>query len=218
MSLDQSQTDVAAQLARARDQVRDLQAELAVYRFEVGTLQLQLDVMSTLDPITGLPNLHGMVELIDAAVHRRRRKSEPFAVMTVRIPRIIEIRENQGADAYHGALRHAGALITAGLRQMDRVGRLDEATFLAVLPDTAAAGVGVITERLERMLLAVPIDFGSRTVRLLPEISIVLCREDGSVESPELLDLLYEARDQSAFGKPLVAVATGSGGLEITIP
>ena len=203
----------------ASARIRDLESELAVSKFEIGTLRLQLDVMSTLDPITGMPNLHGMVELIDGAVHRRERMGEAFGVMTVRFPVLTDIRDRFGTDAYHGALRHAGALITAGLRQIDRVGRLDETTFLAVLADLNAQGVPSVTDRLERMLLQVPLTFGeSEVIRLLPELSVVLSRKDGAIESPTLLDLLYEAREQSEFGRPLVAVATDGGSMEITIP
>ncbi len=192
----------------ALSRIAGLQQELDACRNEIGTLKLQLDILSTTDSITGLPNVHGMVELIEDAGHRLARTGEAYGVLMIRVPALEEVQSAGDPDVYREAVRHTAALIVAGLRQVDKVGRLDTATFVATLPGLTADGVDGVIDRLTKLLHAVPLAFaGSRVVRLESEIAVVLSHEHGSTEVPVLLDALYEAREQASFRTPVVVPA-----------
>ncbi len=192
----------------ALERISGLQAELEACRSEIGTLKLQLDILATTDSITGLPNVHGMVELMEDAGHRMARTGEPFAVMMIRIPELERLHLGGERNCSREAVRHAAALIVAGLRQVDKVGRLDTATFVATLPSLTAGGVEGVADRLTKLLHAVPMTMAGRDViRMRPEIAVVLGHDDGTTEVPVLLDMLCEARKEAEFRSPIVRPA-----------
>ncbi len=187
----------------ALERINGLQTELEACRSEIGTLKLQLDILATTDAITGLPNAHGMMELIEDAGHRMYRTGEPFAVMMIRVPELEGLHHDGDRDCYREAVRHAAALIVAALRQVDKVGRLDTATFVATLPALTAAGADGVLDRLTKLLHAVPMTLVDRQViRLRPEIALVLGHDEGTTEVPVLLDVLYDGREHAAFRAP----------------
>ena len=118
----------------AADQIAALNAELAECRRELGELRLQLDVLSTIDPLTGLLNRNGVLDALDSAADRQRRTSEPFAVLLISVPELDRIRTTYGSLVYADYVRDTGALMGAALRDMDRLGRIDTSTFLVVMP------------------------------------------------------------------------------------
>lgn len=192
----------------AQAQIAGLQAELEKCRAEIGNLKLQLDILSTTDSISGLPNVHGMIDIAEDASARMSRTGEPFGLMMIRVPELEQINAGPERDLYRDAVRHSAALVVAALRQVDRVGRLDTSTFLAVLPALTAEGAGTVVGRLSTLLGSVPLAFESgETVRLRPEIAVVLAAPDGSGEVPVLLDVLYDAREEAEFETPVVVQA-----------
>ncbi len=192
----------------AMERISGLQAELEACRSEIGTLKLQLAVLATTDSITGLPNVHGILELIEDAGHRMARTGEPFAVMMIRIPELEGFHARGDRDCYREAVRHAAALIVAALRQVDKVGRLDTTTFVATLPALTGSGVEGVIDRLTKLLHAVPMTLADREmIRMRPEIAVVLGQDDGTTEVPVLLDVLYDGREEAAFRVPVVRPA-----------
>ena len=189
-------------------QVEDLQAELVEARRELSDLKLQLAILTSTDALTGLSNIHGMVDLIEDLTARITRSGEPFGIMMVHIPELQRVADEQGDEAFREAARHAAGLVVAGLRQLDRVGRIDTGTFLVALPQLRAQGVDAVIERLEKMLHSVPLRFpGGDSLRLQPEIGVVVSHPSATKEVPVLLDALWEARDQARFRAPVVMAA-----------
>lgn len=161
-------------------------AELAGYRRLLGELRLQLDVLSTIDPITGLLNRNGILDAVDAAAARQGRTSEPFGMLLVALPHLGRIRAVYGDIVYADHLRDVGALLSAALRDMDTVGRIDECSFLAVLPWVGEDALPELRLRLERVLR-------SRDDRLVPEFTHVFAGPYGRADADDLLALLAAA-------------------------
>ena len=122
---------------RLQERIRDLESENA-------HLRLQLAIMSSTDPVTGLANRAGIVDSIEVAINRLPRMSEPFAVVGVRFPQLNELNDD---DLRIDAVRDLGALLAAGLRNVDRVGRIDDTTFVAVLANIPTDHVSTVTDR-----------------------------------------------------------------------
>ena len=219
MSADQhpTGTDVPVQAA---SRIRELESELAVCKVELGNMKLQLDVMTTTDPVTGLPNLHGIVELIEDATHRRYRSGECFGVLAVRIKSLEDIYGRLGTPAFKEATRHVGALIAAGLRQVDRVGRLDNTTFVGVMPELDADGVSAVLDRIETTLTASPLTFGAdEVIAIEPELSVVLSPKVGQAAPAAIIDAMFDAREKSGPGARVITTAAPTdAGFEVTIP
>ncbi len=165
------------------ERIAQLEAELAVQRRELGELRLQLDVLSTIDPITGLLNRNGILDAVDAAARRQGRTGEPFGLLLVAIPELRRIRAVEMEAVYVDVLRDVAALVTAALRDMDRVGRVDDMTLLAVLPWVGEDGLPAVRSRLGRILQG-------RDRRLEANFTSVVAGPHGRVDPEDLLAVL----------------------------
>ena len=118
--------------------IDELEAELEDARAEINQLRLQLHVFTSTDAITGLANRNGLLDSLQGAIDRQQRMAEPYCVVFLRFPQLGGLMDDHHEDDYEEALRHLGAIVAAGLRTVDRVGRLDETTFVAVLTNRNA--------------------------------------------------------------------------------
>ena len=103
-------------LDEVRAQIADLQSELEKAMFESGVLRLQLDMLSSTDTLTGMPNLNGIAQALEKAAARADRSGEPFGLMAIEIPVLEKLRADD-PDEHEDAVRHAGAMVTACLRR-----------------------------------------------------------------------------------------------------
>ena len=182
---------------------RELEATREVLRRrteEIGLLRLQLDALSTTELTTGLLNRAGLLEAIETALQRLDRLAESFAVVGVRIPSLARIAQ-AGPAATKEALRHVGAMIAAGLRDLDRTGRIDDTTFVAVASLKVPDAYAVVLERLKAVLGGGPLTIGEDTVEPDPRFCVVLAEPPARGDPTSILqlaeDLLAGASDQS---------------------
>jgi diguanylate cyclase (GGDEF)-like protein len=196
-------------LADALARISELEQRLDEAVVEVGVLRLQLDMLSSTDTLTGLPNEHGIVEALEKAAARSERSQEPFGLLAIDLPTAERIAAASGAEILEDAFRHGGALVAAGLRRLDTVGRTDGGGFMAVLPMLSREGVDVVLGRIERLLLRTPLDVEGEPVRLMPAFAVVLSNPSAPSDPHEMLNELTAARARARPGSPVV-VRTGS--------
>lgn len=194
---------VPENLEEAKAQIADLQSELEKAMFESGVLRLQLDMLSSTDTLTGMPNLNGIAQALEKAAARADRSGEPFGLMSIEIP-VLEKLRGEDMDEHEDAVRHAGAMITACLRRLDTVGRLEEGAFIVVLPMLGPEGVKAVTQRSERLLLQTPVAVAEEALRLTPAFTIVLSNPDGPNEPHRMLKELTAAMPRSRPGSPII--------------
>ncbi len=186
-----------------RRRIEALETALRDRTEEVGYLRLQLDVLSTIDPVTGLLNRSGLVDSLDVALHRLERQREPFAVLAVRMAILGEVGLQDHA-AHEEALRHLSALISAGLRALDRNGRLDSSTFAVVLPLVIEADVPLVVGRLMSILTAAPLEVAGTEVDPDPRFSIVLVGSGQVADIETVLDLVEQGLAEATIDRPSV--------------
>ena len=173
------------------DQVEQLKAELAATRRALGELRLQYDIASTMDPVTGLLNGNGVFDVVDEASARQARTSEPFALLLISVPGLDIVREAYGDRLFVEAVRDVGALVGASLRDMDRVGRIDDSCFLCVLPWMSEEGLAPLRLRLSRVVSSLGDSF-------VPEFASVAATPFAPVDADDLLTVLATATPRPA--------------------
>jgi GGDEF domain-containing protein len=111
-------------------------------------LQALVSALTTKDPETGVLNRNAILQALDGHVSRSRRYGNALSVIRVSLepPRSAALRET--------ALRDIVREFNSQLRWTDQVGRLDEATFLLVLPETAGIHAEALAARFGRERLA----------------------------------------------------------------
>ena len=153
------------------DRVSELESALLEARGEISRLELQLHVLTSTDALTGLANRNGILDSVQTAVARRVRMGEPFAVLGFRFPQLAGLGDAHHPDDYEEAVQHLAALLAAGLRNVDRVGRLDEETFVVVLTNIPASNIPVVVDRTLSSVRALPLSVGAEEYALDPTVS-----------------------------------------------
>ena len=177
------------ELMSLRRRMAELESELEQAMADVGRLQLQVDLFTSTDPVTGFVNRTGTVDAIQSALDRLDRMDEPVTILVLAVPELRDLRESlTDADLVNG-LRHLGALVAGGLRRVDRVGRLDDDTFVSVLSNLGGASVDIVLSRIQDALTAAPVELGGADRMLRPQLgALVLERsETGATGDPDLL-------------------------------
>lgn len=186
--------------AGAAERIAQLEEQLARREAELAELRLALEVFASMDARTGLPNLNGMVEALVAAADVLNRHGEAFGVIGVRFP---GLSQHGGVEA----VRHLGAVLGAGLREIDRVGILDQDSFLAVARDCDDEGVHAVIARLTPSLDPDQIPAGvdlpryafiafDESEEIRPDEVIAHIRGTlAEMENPEVIRLRTDGRD-----------------------
>ncbi len=195
----------ASEIDDLRRRVEDLQDDLTEARAVIGRMQLQLDLFTSTDPLTGFVNRTGTLEAVQAGLDRLDRMGETFAVMAVRIPVLAAVRD-QAPDEAHGVLRHCGALLAGGLRRLDRVGRLDGDVFVMVLANIGEEGIGVVHERVRAAFAAGAIETDLGTIEAAPRLASVLVLSPGVHDADHLLDEVTNLLDATSDDDVIRAV------------
>ncbi len=122
------------------------------------------------DFLTGLPNRRATEEALAREWERLRRRSGAFAlahgeteelrpapplsVVMIDIDDFSVFNDEHGHHTGDEMLRRTALVLRAALRSCDLVGRWGGEEFLALLPDTDAAGAEIVAERLRRAVEA----------------------------------------------------------------
>jgi len=165
----------------------------------VSRLVLELRHRSRHDGLTGLLNRRAMEEALHAQVQRSRRTGETFTVLMLDLDHFKSINDRFGHAAGDRALRHAAALLKAGVREVDHLARFGGEEFLALLPGASLAAPQPLAERLRGCLDAEPLVVDSASVPLSVSIGVAQWA-DASEDASRLLvradAALYQAKLQ----------------------
>jgi len=100
------------------------------------------------DPLTGLLNRRGFEEAFELEVERARRLESPLTLLVGDLDRFKMLNDRLGHPAGDRALELLGEALAAGVRRIDRVGRMGGEEFALVLPETDEHEGYVLAERL----------------------------------------------------------------------
>jgi diguanylate cyclase (GGDEF)-like protein len=127
---------------------------------------------SRYDALTGLLNRRAVQESLEDEVQRSRRLGEPFSLLMIDADHFKAINDVQGHAAGDRALQHLGTLMSAQMRDIDRVGRWGGEEFIVVLPGTALAQAEEVAERLRERAQALPPRWQEHAVTLTLSLGV----------------------------------------------
>ena len=191
-------------LEDALSRIAELEAQLEKALFDAGNLRLQLDMFSITDTVTGLRNINGLVTALERAAERARRSGESFALMSVEFDSFAAIAAEHGSQARDDVVRHAGSLISACIRRLDTVGRIEDTGFHVVLPMMDENGVEPVVNRMSKLLSRMPFEAGGEEYPLDPMITILLSNPAGTNDVQRMVKELATARERAGEVNPLV--------------
>jgi diguanylate cyclase (GGDEF)-like protein len=136
--------DVAELLARVRTQLR----RAAQYR--------ALDRSARVDPLTGVMNRRGILELLQRELRAASAGGAPVSVALVDVDRFKHVNDHFGHAAGDTVLRLVAHALVANARAADDVGRLGGDELVLVLPGSDEVGAALVASRLRQV--RVPIE------------------------------------------------------------
>jgi len=140
--------------------------QLTLVALVVSRLVVELRRSSRYDALTGLLNRRAVQEELENEVQRSRRLGEPFSVLMLDADHFKGINDVQGHAAGDRALQHLGTLLSAQMRDIDRVGRWGGEEFVVLLPGSTLAQAQEVAERLRERAQALPPRWQDRALPL----------------------------------------------------
>lgn len=117
----------------------------------------ELVALSTLDPLTGLPNRRAIFGELHKALDLARRHGRPLAAIICDLDHFKRINDELGHPAGDEVLKAFSARVKSVLRNTDTAGRIGGEEFLMVLPETDLAGASLLAERVRTAISNQPV-------------------------------------------------------------
>jgi len=148
--------------------------------------EARMQRMANYDPLTGLPNLCLLTQLVEQALTESKRSGEHGALMVVEITRVGAISDTLGHEIGNELLCEIGRLFRGSLREGDILARLDGHRFaIALLHVEKREHAGIVAKKLLETLAA-PIAIASHSLQVGAHIGITSYSEDG-LDVPTLI-------------------------------
>jgi diguanylate cyclase (GGDEF)-like protein/PAS domain S-box-containing protein len=171
-------------------------------------LTRDLERLSRVDVLTGLPNRRQLDERFPETIARARRSGRQLAVCFMDIDKFKSINDTWGHAAGDQVIRAFGSRSAAAVRETDFVARLAGDEFVALLEDLQSPEEATLIAKKIAASVAQPIMVDDRELSISASIGIALYR-DGEATLASLLctadNALYEAK---AAGRNCIRVAS----------
>jgi diguanylate cyclase (GGDEF)-like protein len=133
------------------------------------------DVVTTIDPLTGLNNRRWMEEMFERELLRCQRGAEPACILLIDVDRFADVNAKLGRPAGDRLLARLGSIIRRAFRPADLCVRYDGPTFCVLLPGSDATQAAGAAERFRRRVESTPAQI-DRNTRVSYSVSIGVCQ------------------------------------------
>lgn len=179
----------------------ELERLLAERDEEIRQLRLALDILSPIDPSSGMLNRIGVIDAIQDALNWLMRRNDRFAILMVQIPALADLYANQ-ADDHRRLHQHLEATLAVALRRVDKVGHVDYMSFAAILREFKTVGSPDFLDRLNALLNSE--SDVQNGLLIEPSFTLAIIKPDPSHRAGMLLERLEAMRGKATPGEPLV--------------
>ncbi|WP_137805582.1 GGDEF domain-containing protein [Pseudomonas sp. G(2018)] len=108
--------------------------------------------MASMDELTLLPNRHGFLALAQLGLDACGQLGRPATLLFFNLDEFKRINYLFGRTEGDNALKTFADVLRIGFRESEVIGRLDGATFVALLTGSGSVDIAAIKARLEEML------------------------------------------------------------------
>jgi two-component system cell cycle response regulator len=165
----------------------------------------QLRQLAPVDPLTGVLDVRGLQERLEAMAEDAKLRGRPLAGVLLDVQGLDTINNAFGWAVGDEVLRHLAELVSAMIGPGESVGRCGPDEFLVLLPNTELATADALSRSLQSRVAAVPVVCGADevVVRIAVGAAVTV---DGSAEA--LVLALQEAITSGVAQSVGVAPAT----------
>lgn len=163
--------------------------DLARMKKELESANRHLERLTLIEPLTELLNRRGLQQALSREVQHLGRGVAASAALVVDLDDFKQINDQHGHSVGDVVLKEIGRRLRSSVRAVDYVGRLGGDEFMLILPETEAAEVTRVAERIRLAIATAIIQHASGTVTLTASIAAMLL----TTEMPAVDQLLARA-------------------------
>ncbi len=116
------------------------------------TLEERLEILATIDELTGIFNRRTWMELAENELDRARRYKYPFSMVMLDIDDFKNVNDTWGHQAGDVVLKSIGFILKKICRKVDAPGRYGGEEFVLLLPHTDGEAARKVAERIRKAL------------------------------------------------------------------
>ncbi len=183
---------------------------LSLIALMIWRVVMRIQHLTHRDPLTGALNRRALGQAL-ADAQAQLQRGHGFALAMIDIDHFKRINDQHGHQAGDAALQHCVRVWQAGLREVDRLGRLGGEEFCALLPLATAgdlSAAAAVAERLRASLADQPLHWNGLVLQLSASLGValpVVGDAQGEIGLVRADAELYRAK---AEGRNRVCVAT----------
>jgi diguanylate cyclase (GGDEF)-like protein len=107
------------------------------------------DALARIDGLTGVANRAFLEATLEHTMHQMHRNGGIVSLLFIDVDGLKAVNDRFGHQAGDGVLRDLAAVLTRGCRETDLVARYGGDEFVVLMPDTDAAGAGLVRQKVE---------------------------------------------------------------------
>ncbi|WP_199611493.1 tetratricopeptide repeat-containing diguanylate cyclase [Flocculibacter collagenilyticus] len=165
---------------------------------EITEKNRKLEILSTTDPLTELPNRRVVFDAINAEIARCNRYGQPFTIIIFDVDHFKKVNDKYGHNGGDIVLKRIANLITQNIRENDLFGRWGGEEFLLVLASTTQSSAMIVAEKLRGLIEAMQIEYEEHTIRITATMGV--CEYQLGVKIEDMINTadlcLYEGKEQ----------------------
>jgi len=196
----------AVHFSEAERDILNLMTLLVAAEIERDENEVELRRLALHDPLTDLPNRRLLDDRIGATLEMCKRFKTTCSILFVDLDRFKSINDDLGHAAGDAVLRDVSQRIAAQLRNVDTLARVGGDEFVALLPQTDAAGAKVVADRIMRAM-DLPLRIAQRrSITASIGIAVFSGATDSAASLVERADAaMYEVKSRGRAGIALSA-------------
>jgi diguanylate cyclase (GGDEF)-like protein len=171
---------------------------------ELNKQNIELDLLSRTDQLTGLPNRRSGEESLEAAFENSQRYGWPITILMIDVDHFKLVNDHHGHAGGDAVLKEVARRMSSVLRTGDVAARWGGEEFLIVLPNTDLQGGALLAERLLDVMREKTIDVGVERCTVTVSVGV-------ASDSNMSVDKLVQAADGALY----LAKQSGRDRLEV---
>jgi diguanylate cyclase (GGDEF)-like protein len=213
------QSEVLQVIARDVSFRREAEARLQTLLRELQAANAKLEVLSTVDEMTGLHNFRHLKSQLELEHSRASRYGTPYAIVYCDIDHFKKYNDRNGHLAGDQLLREFALIVQSSIRTTDLAARYGGEEFCIICPGVNWEGAAVVAERIRSRVEAAPLPFreGQPDGKLTVSVGVASFPGDGKT-SAEILkeaDAALYASKEAGRNRVTIARALRKQNVEV---
>jgi two-component system cell cycle response regulator len=167
--------------------------------------------ISYTDPVTGAHNLSYLTHHLPRELARSQRYGHALAILHCDIEGFEPFRDRFGHEAGNDLLREFVAGADGGIRKGDWLARTESASFLIVLPETAAKGANCVAHKLRQLFALHPWSTLAAPIGFTVNICVTAMDAEHDSHSMAQIEAVLHAADRGRHAGPSARLGGKNG-------